>query len=157
LKGLHVKTKDLQDLLEYFGREQACYTSLLDLSRQQRSLIEDGQIDQLLSVLGHKQQILGQVSEIELRLRPYKENWDTVRRSLSSDDRGMVDAALSTVEELLGELIGIEKDSEQLLVSQMNNVRSELQEVTTAREVSSAYSQFPAGQPRRMLDVSENT
>jgi hypothetical protein len=156
MKGLYVKTKELQDLLEYFGREQACYTSLLDLSRQQRSLIEEGQMDRLLGVLGHKQQILGQVADIEMRLRPYKENWDSVRHRLSSDDRGMVDAALSTVEELLGELIGLEKESEDLLVSQMNTVRGELQEVTTAKGVNSAYTQIPTSQPRRVLDVAEN-
>jgi hypothetical protein len=156
MKGLSVKTKELQDLLEYFGREQACYTSLLELSRQQRLLIEDGQMDALLSVLGHKQQILGQVSEIEMRLRPYKENWDIVRTELSGDDRGIVDAALSTVEELLGELIEIEKESEQLLVSQMTTVRQELQEVTTAKGVHSAYAQYSPAEPRRMLDLGDD-
>ncbi|MBY0588126.1 flagellar protein FlgN [bacterium] len=151
-----MKTKELQELLEYFGREQACYTSLLDLSRQQRMLIEDGQMDHLLAVLGHKQQILGQVSEIETRLRPFKENWDVVRQSLSRDDRGMVDDALSTVEELLGELIGLEKESEELLVSQMSGVRQEMNEVATAKGVSSAYAQIPTSSPRRVLDFGAN-
>lgn len=135
-----MKTKELQDLLEFFGREQACYTSLLDLSRQQRQYIEQSDIDPLLAVLGHKQQILARVSEIESHLQPYKQNWSALRDSLSSDERSVVDSALSTVEELLAELISIERECEEMLVGKIDLVRRDVSQATQAKGVHSTYA-----------------
>lgn len=149
-----MKTKDLQDLLEYFGREQACYTSLLDLSRQQREYIERSEIDPLLAVLGHKQQILARVSEIEEGLHPYKKNWPALRDSLSADDRGVVDAALATVEELLAELIALERECEELLVGKIELVRRDLGDATRSKGVHATYSAQP-GPEGAVLDRKE--
>lgn len=150
-----MKTKELQDLLEYFGREQACYTSLLDLSRQQKQLIEEGDIDQLLTTLGHKQQILGRVAEIEAKLRPYKDRWSELRQTMSADDRSMIDLALSTVEDLLAELISTEQDCEKLLVGQINVVQNDLEEVSTARGVNDAYTMAGRPEPSHLLNYRE--
>lgn len=150
-----MKTKELQDLLEYFGREQACYTSLLDLSRQQKQLIEEGDIDQLLTTLGHKQQILGRVAEIETKLRPYKDRWSDLRLTMSTDDRSMIDLALSTVEDLLSELISTEQDCEKLLVGQINVVQNDLEEVSTAQGVNDAYSMAARPESSHLLNYRE--
>ena len=150
-----MKTKELQDLLEYLGREQACYTSLLDLSRQQKYLIEEGDIDQLLATLGQKQQILGRVAEIEGKLRTYKDRWNELRQTMSADDRSMIDLALSTVEDLLAELIGMEQECEQLLVGQINVVQHDLEDVSNARGVNDAYSMTARPEPSHLLNYGE--
>lgn len=150
-----MRTKELQNLLEYFGREQACYTSLLDLSRRQQAFIEQGDVDQLLAVLAQKQQILARIAEVESHLQPYKRRWPELRGELSEDDRGVVDAALSVVEELLAELIALERRCEQELVGRIDEVRADIDAVARAQGVNGAYAARKESNAPRALDCME--
>lgn len=145
--------QDLRDLLELFGREQACYTSLLDLSRRQKEVIEHGEVDDLLQILGQKQKVLARVGEIENQLLPYKRNWPAVRAGLDGNDRQVLDLALSTVEELLAELIALERHSEDLLVKRRDLVEVELHEAAKGGAVQQVYQGKIGDTPSRILDV----
>lgn len=144
---------DLHDLLEYLGEEQACYTSLLDLSRQQKQIILGGDVDQLLVTLSQKQKILGKVGEIEQQLAPFKRNWRQVRSELDGNQKQVLDIALGTVEELLAELIALEKESEQLLIERRNQCEQELSETARGSQVTNAYSPRPDSSSSRYLDI----
>lgn len=145
--------QELRDLLELFGREQACYTSLLDLSRRQKQIIETGDVDDLLQVLGQKQKVLSRVGEVENLLLPYKRNWPAIRSSLDSNDRQVLDLALATVEELLAELIALEKESEQLLIKRRDVVETELHEAVKVGHIQQAYTGKQPDASSRILDV----
>lgn len=145
----------LHELLEFFGQEQACYTSLLDLSRDQRSLIENDRIDELLRILGRKQEVLDRVARIEADLAPYKQRWQEIRRTLDQVDRQVLDLALATVGELLAELIAVEKESEQALVSCRNRTYEELTQAVRGNAVHRAYAGRPAPAAAQYLDVTE--
>ena len=147
--------KELHVLLEYFGREQACYTSLLDLSRKQQQLIENKEIDELLSVLAEKQKILLKLEKIEQRLLPYKQQWQTLREELDEDDRQVLDMALSTVEELLSELIDLEKKSEKLLAECREETHRQLDDVIRGNTVHRAYVGDRKESSARHFDILE--
>jgi hypothetical protein len=102
-------------MLELLGQEQSCYTALLDLSRTQRRLIGAGLVKELPALLTQKQRVLDRLNEVSARLRPTKLRWDLVRDSLDDNERQVLDLALATAEEILGELIASEKESEELL------------------------------------------
>lgn len=144
---------DLRDMLELFGQEQACYTALLNLSRKQKGIIATGDVDDLLTVLAQKQQILQRVADVEESLRPYKGQWRKLRERLDANDRQILDDALSTVEELLGELIALEKESEALLQSSRDAVHHELQQTVRGESVNRAYGSAGATHDARFLDV----
>lgn len=144
---------ELRDLLEYIGQEQACYTSLLDLSRKQHSVIESGDVDSLLALLGRKQKVLARVCDIEESLRPYKRRWSQIRSDLGDDDSQVLDMALSTVEELLAELIAIEKESEQLLVARRDDCERQLQQTVEAKTVDKTYEGSGSSVSASTLDV----
>jgi hypothetical protein len=72
---------------------------------------------------------------------------------MSDDERQLVDSALSTVEELLADLIQLEKHCEGLLVDQIGVVRNEIEGVHTARDVQSTYA-APASTSPALLDES---
>lgn len=145
--------KELRELLEYFGREQACYTALLDLSRRQKRIIEEGEVDELLRLLGQKQNMLARVGEVETLLAPYKRNWRTLRQTLDDNDRQVLDLALATVEELLAELIALEKESEQLLVERRDLARVELESAARGGNAHQAYRAKTPAEPVRILDT----
>ncbi|WP_419192506.1 flagellar export chaperone FlgN [Kolteria novifilia] len=146
---------NLSEMLEYFGQEQACYTSLLDLSRRQRSIIESGDVDALMNVLQEKQRVLNRVTSIEKKLRPYKENWPRLKQGFDENDRQVVSEALRTVEELLAELIASEKESEDLLRGQRDEVRQELVSSVHGGKVHQAYTGQQGGEEARFLDIKE--
>jgi hypothetical protein len=152
-KGVAVTSREFRDLLELFGQEKACYTSLLDLSRRQKSVIEAGEVEALLTIISQKQSVLYQVAGVEDRLIPYKRNWRAVRESIDEDDRQMLDMALSTVGELLAELIALEKESEEILSHRRDQTRVELVEAARGRAVHEKYASGPADSPARYLDV----
>lgn len=145
--------RELHDLLESFGQEQACYTALLDLSRRQKEIIEGGDVDQLLALLGQKQQVLERITGIEEQLAPYKRDWRHVQDSLDDDDRQVLDLALATVEELLSELIALERESEQLLVSRRDRTYDELRGAAHASAVNSAYLAPQGAANAQYLDI----
>lgn len=146
---------DFHNLLEYFGQEQACYTSLLDLSRRQRDVIEGGDVDSLLSLLARKQQVLLDVSRIEEKLQPYKRTWKQVRESIGASGRQKLDLALSTVEELLAELIALERESEQVLAQKRDETERELAATVRGRAVNQAYREPAMDRPATLLDRTE--
>lgn len=114
-----VTRPNLHELLELFGREQACYTRLLDLSRRQKHCIADGRFDELSAIFRQKQVTLRRLQMLEEVMWPIKEDWNDIRQTLIPRERQVLDIALGTVEELLGELIALERESEQLLVTQL--------------------------------------
>lgn len=148
-----MKDAELSELLEYFGQEQACYTALLNFSRRQRTVIEAGDMDGLLRILGDKQKILSRVGEIEKLLRPYKENWQAVRARLHEAERQKLGEALRSVEELLAELIRAEKESEELLLLCREAVAKELKQTVQGRTVNTAYGTKAPERSARFLDV----
>jgi hypothetical protein len=116
-KGADVQPRALAHVLEWLGREQACYTALIDLSRIQLRLIESSDFKRLRLLMLRKQELLDMLDDIELCLKPTKKRWGEFRRRLSEDDIHVLDASLATVEELLSELIATERRSERLLHS----------------------------------------
>lgn len=143
----------LQELLEYFGQEQACYTQLLDLSQRQRHSIEANDVDELLRILSQKQNVLERVGAIERSLLPYKQNWQRLRGELEESARQVLDVALATVEELLNDLIAAEKESERLLVARRDACRNELNAAAAGSAAHQAYASRPGGKPARFIDV----
>ena len=112
-----MKDPQLHRLLELFGQEQACYTRLLDQSRSQRTLIDAGDADGLLRILADKQHTLARMQRIEDELAPAKDQWIELRHRLDEGERELLDDALSTVEQLLAEVIAAERHCEQKLLA----------------------------------------
>ena len=104
-------------LLELFGEEQACYTALLDVARRQNGALRGRAACNVSALLRDKQRLLDRLAEVETRLRPTKDRWSAFAGRLDEDDRQLVDWALSTNEELLGELIAEERAGEALLAA----------------------------------------
>lgn len=129
----------IAEMLELFGQEQACYTSLLDLSRRQKAVIESGDTTALIRLLGQKQQVLGNVTRIEGELGVYKQDWPAFRETLDDNDRQVLDLALATVGELLAELIELEKDSELLLTRRREKSLDDLVNSSRRAAVRNSY------------------
>ena len=104
-------------LLELFGEEQACYTALLDVARRQNSALRRSALRDLPRALRDKQRLIDRLADVDTRLRPTKERWSRFAGRLDDDDRQLLDWALATNQELLGELIAEERQGEALLAA----------------------------------------
>jgi len=102
-------------MLELLGQEQACYTALLDLSREQKRLISEDLLVEAGRLMARKQKVLLRLRGVVKRLKPGKERWGALRNSLDLDQRQVLDLSLATAEELLAELIASERESEEIL------------------------------------------
>lgn len=123
-EGAGVPHKFIRQLCEILGQEQACYTSLLDVSRGQQRLLRQGALNKLGPLLRKKTALLETLRAIEARLRPIMASWEAVQARLGRADRQVLDTALETVQELLGELIALERESERLITQRTTSAKS---------------------------------
>ena len=107
----------VRPLLELFGEEQSCYTGLLDVARRQNAALRRRSLREVPALIRDKDRLLTRLADVEARLRPTKDRWTSFARTLDDADRQLVDWALSTNEELLGELIAAERSGEALLAA----------------------------------------
>lgn len=114
-KGDAVPRLELAQLLELLGQEQACYTALLDLSRVQRRMLKNDQLERIGDLMREKQRVLDRLDLVERRLSSAKNEWADLRSTLNDDDRQVLDLSLATAGEILGELISSEREAEGML------------------------------------------
>lgn len=113
-------TDRLAEMLELFGREQRCYTSLIRMAKRLRQSIAAGDVRAADRILDEKHATLVEANHIERTLEPFKRDWMAIRRSLSIDERTVLDSALDCVEELLSELIDLERINERALAARLD-------------------------------------
>ena len=113
--GGNVTNSELQELLELFGQEQACYTVLLDLLSEQIHVLEKGLPCDDITFTQQKQEAIEKVQQLADTLKPMLVAWPAIRATLDQEERQILDLALSTIEEQLSELIASERRVEILL------------------------------------------
>ncbi|HUG90979.1 MAG TPA: hypothetical protein VML55_09105 [Planctomycetaceae bacterium] len=126
---------------------------LLELSRQQRDLIDGGNFTALLGVLGQKQQILGRLEGQKHRQPALVEFWRSRRESLASRDRDRCERLLAEIDGVLARLVGEEQVSSEFLARQRDATRQELEQLHLGSEVHRAYRDGMAPTTTRHLDV----
>lgn len=136
------------------ARRQHC-RNLLDLSRRQRTLIDDSDYSQLLSILGQKQRLLGRLDELNKEHPDLKTRWKQIRDTGDAEWRDDCEHILAETESLLAELIEEEQHSTDHLTRKRDATQKELQAVSQGSRVHDAYRESLAPATHRHLDIGQ--
>jgi len=116
---------------------------LARLSHAQVELIDSGDMTKLLPVLGAKQRLLAQMQQFEQALAPFR-NDDPEQRiwaSVAAREKCRADAQRS--EQLLAEIMEMERQGEAEMIRRRDDTARRLEEMDTASRAHSAYFEVP--------------
>ena len=141
-----------QTLAKLISRKLDALVQLYELGRQQRVLIDGGELDGLIRVLSAKQRLLTFIQTIETDLEPFQSQDPEQRQWPSVEQRDTCRRNAQRCKTLLAEIVRLEKECETLLVLRRDEAATRLQQVHTAAEARGAYS-HPTGPKSTGLDL----
>jgi hypothetical protein len=140
-------------LLQLVRARYSCLVQLRDLGRRQMELIDEGNVTALLDVLSVKQKPLSDIQRIEKALDPYRAQDPERRVWRTPADRETCARLVQKCEELLKEIVVLEKRSEEVMVQNRDATATRLEQLRSAGKARGAYSE-PSYMEIHQLDLS---
>lgn len=117
------------DLLDVLQRRREYCRAMLELSRRQVGLIDDGNFTELLQLIAQKQRVLEHLGELGRAFGGIVDFWKSVRDRLTDDVRSRCQAAIDDAESLLSESMALEKQGTAVLSQRRDETQGRLKEI----------------------------
>ena len=141
-------------LSKLIAEKYDCLVQLHELSRRQIEFIEQDDMPQLMRLLSAKGHLIEVLQTTEKQLDHFRGQDPEARRWRTPTDRQKCAQQAARSEELLAEVVDLEKRSERILANRRDEAATRLQGAHTAHQVRAAYTSAPSSQSK-MLDVKE--
>jgi len=148
-----MSTLHANQFLQVFQNRRERCRKLLELSRRQKELIDQGNYTRLLTVLGHKQRILTEMDDFSEQTPDLWSSWRRHRETLSGGVRDDCNHVLAETEALLAELVKEETDSTDALTERRDATRVSLKSISDGSQVHNAYRDNLAPATHRHLNI----
>ena len=139
--------------LDALSQKRDCCRALIKLANQQHALILSGDLGALMEVLATKQRVMGRMEEVQRRLVSFREGPQSWRDRLDSEVEGQCQGVLEETEQLLADLLGIEKQCEQKLICLREEAVEQLRQTDAGRQLNRAYLREMAPSTNRLVDL----
>lgn len=116
---------------------------LAKLSRAQMELIDGGDMNRLLTVLAAKQRLLNQLQQLEQALVPFRDEDPDQRVWASAEARELCRLNAARSEQLLAEIMQLERQGEAEMIRRRDETARRLEEVECAARAHTAYVDIP--------------
>ena len=131
-----LSTETLADLID---KRYRCLIQLRDLGRKQAHLIEAGEINALLRLIATKNQLIAALQAIEKGLSPFHQQDPEQRTWTSSEVRANCQHQAEACQQLLEEVMALERSNEKQMTTRRDKVASQLQAAQAASSARGAY------------------
>ncbi len=136
-------------IVEALDRQLALFRRLDTLSRRQRDVVNAGDTDQLLGVLGERQEVIEQLERLGEQLRPVRRGWDSMLERLPTNRRAEVRERLDALAELAAAIASRDEADRRVLEERRGAIAGEVNTLGRARGAAGAYAApEPAATPR---------
>jgi hypothetical protein len=127
-------------ILEALDQQVVCYRRLAKLAEQQHEHVRQSRTEELLSVLGQRQQVLDQAAELERSIVPASRRWSDYLGDLPQHQRTRAQELMAERRKLLEQITA--SDSRDVLVLQQRkiDVGLALRKTAMARQVNRSYA-----------------
>ncbi len=127
------------NLAKLILQRRQCLVQMRDLGRKQSKLIATGEMDALLRLLAAKQHVLGAMQSVEQNLAPYHEEDPEQRIWSSAELRAQTAHHRDDCNQLLAEVIQLEKTNEEQITIRRDEIRCQLHMANSASQARGAY------------------
>ena len=143
---------DADPVLEALERQVGCYRRLAKLAELQHEHVRQSRTEELLAVLGQRQQVLDQVADLEQAILPAKRRWSDYLGSLPSDRRGQAEGLLSESRRLLEQITTSDRNDALVLQQRKIDTGRALRQAAAARAVNRSYAATAYGGRTTSMD-----
>jgi hypothetical protein len=142
-------------IIDALNGQVDCYRRLSKLSALQHEHVQQGRTEQLLEVLGHRQQVLDQLGVLERVVAPAKRQWNAFLDTLPPGARGDAERLLGETRRLLEEITAADCNDVLVLQQQKLNVGRQINQAASARQVNRTYAAAAYGRRASVMDVQQ--
>lgn len=140
-------------VIESLEEQVALYRRLARLAELQHVHVQHGQTEQLLEVLGARQQVLDLLATLEKTVAPARRDWINYIDRLAPDARRRADNAMSETRRLLEQITTADRNDALVLQQRKLNLGKQISQARAARQVNRNYAAAAYGQKQSSLDL----
>ena len=141
-------------LIDWLTQQRLLYRQLRELAQKQSSLVDGSNPEMLLRVLAGRQRIIDRLGAIDRELKPIREQWQHIAKTLPALQRQEAQQLIEEVQEILGEILARDEKDSHVLSSRQQQVASEIRTTTTGKRMHQAYGQNKASGQSKYLDTT---
>lgn len=122
-------------LIERLSEQCGLFGQLIELAGRQRMLIDESRTDELLALLGRRQQLVDRLQRVGAAMEPYRNRWSTFMAGLPDEARHRIRELLDELARSQQQVAAIDaRDSELLRDSQQQLLQQtgRIQQTSTA-------------------------
>ncbi|MEP7217475.1 MAG: hypothetical protein ABI876_01085, partial [Bacteroidota bacterium] len=113
-----------------------CYKRLFKLAELQHEHVQNSRTEQLLEVLGRRQEVLDHVSRLEQTIGPAKRGWGEYLRGLGAPDRTAAEGLLAETRRLLEQITTADRNDALVLQQRKLNLGRQINQASAAKKVN---------------------
>lgn len=135
----------ISQLIERLGEQRDLFGELIELAGHQRALIEAGRTDELLALLGRRQQRVDRLRQIGAELEPYRDRWGEFLAALPEQPRREIRGLLDALAASQREVAAIDARDADLLRGNQQQMLKQSGRIQQTSSAMRAYSAAGAG------------
>lgn len=139
--------REARQLTELLQQQRDLYRRLRELAEGQSQAVRDDQPESLLRILGQRQRLIHELTQVNAMLEPYRSQWDKLREGLEPAERLRVSELVDEVQALLAQILQQDEGDCDMLKKRSGEVRGEASAVALGRKVNTAYAMRSYGAP----------
>lgn len=134
-----VNGMDTRAFVALLKQQVAVFEQLDGYAQQQETLINEGRADELLTVLGRRQELINTLNGLNDQAEPFRRGWTQFSAGLDEAERSEIGELLKQVQSMLAEIIQRDERDRTELQQQRGKVSKELQQVSQVGAAMNAY------------------
>jgi predicted Zn-dependent protease len=143
-------------LAELVNRKHEVLLQLRSAGRRQAEIVSSGDTSALLKLLAAKQYLIAALQQVQRELAPFHEEDPDQRAWRTPEDRARCARQADECNDLLAEVIALEKQSTERMAARRQEMADQLRQVHAAGQVRTAYeAQRRRGAVSPPLPISE--
>ena len=141
------------NVIESLEEQVVLYRRLARLAELQHEHVQQGRTEQLLEVLGARQQILDMLSVLERTIAPVRRDWANYVDRLPPETRHRADSAMSETRRPLEQITTADRNDALVLQQRKLNLGKQINQARAASQVNRTYAAAAYGQRQSSLDL----
>jgi hypothetical protein len=132
-------------LIDLLTGQRDLFASLIELAGRQRELIETGQTDELLSLLGRRGELVSRLQSLAAHVEPYRRRWEPFLAARPEGQRQTIGRLLDQLRDHQRTIAAIDARDSDLLRQGQKQLRVEAGQIQQASGALRAYAARAAG------------